>query len=106
MAVDVVKKFTADRRPSAIPHIPEEGWKTDKILKVIQAKADVSAKRYKDGANLTGAVYTKDPEHWDFICDVMRATIVSNPLHIDEFRYVTQMEAEIIRWTLDLYNGD
>jgi len=30
---------------------------------------------------------------------------VSNPLHIDEFMYVTQMEAELIRWTLDLYNG-
>jgi len=36
----------------------------------------------------------------------MRITIVSNPLHIDEFIYTTQMEAEIIRWTLDLYNGD
>jgi sphinganine-1-phosphate aldolase len=36
----------------------------------------------------------------------MRTTIVSNPLHIDEFIYVTQMEAEIIRWTVDLYRGD
>ena len=35
----------------------------------------------------------------------MRSSIVSNPLHVDEFTYVTQMEAEIIRWTLDLYNG-
>lgn len=30
---------------------------------------------------------------------------MANPLHIDEFIYITQMEAEIIRWTLDLYNG-
>jgi len=36
----------------------------------------------------------------------MRHALVSNPLHMDEFLYVTQMEAEIIRWTLDLYNGD
>ena len=36
----------------------------------------------------------------------MRHALVSNPLHMDEFMYVTQMEAEIIRWTLDLYNGD
>jgi len=106
MATDVVKKFTAERSPTAVSRLPEEGWKEDKILERIQAKANVSAKRYRDGGNLTGAVYTKDPEHWDFICDVMRATIVSNPLHIDEFRFVTQMEAEIIRWTLDLYNGN
>lgn len=36
----------------------------------------------------------------------MRHSLVSNPLHIDEFLYVTQMEAEIIRWTIDLYHGD
>jgi sphinganine-1-phosphate aldolase len=36
----------------------------------------------------------------------MRHSLIANPLHIDEFLYVTQMEAEIIRWTLDLYNGD
>lgn len=54
---------------------------------------------------MTGAVYIKDDKHWDFMCDIMRASIVSNPLHIDEFLYVTQMEAEILRWTLDLYNG-
>jgi len=105
MAVDAVKKFTADRRPTAVSSLPEDGWKADRILSCIQAKADVSAKRYRDGGNLTGAVYTKDETHWNFISDVMRASIVSNPLHIDEFLYVTQMEAEILRWTLDLYKG-
>lgn len=36
----------------------------------------------------------------------MKETVIANPLHIEEFSYVGQMEAEIIRWTLDLYNGD
>ena len=36
----------------------------------------------------------------------MNQTVISNPLHIDEFIYITNMEAEIIRWTLNLYNGD
>jgi hypothetical protein len=89
MSVDVVKKFTESRRPTAIRQLPEEGWKEDKILESIQAKAKVSSKRYRDGGNLTGAVYTKDESHWDFVCDIMRASIVSNPLHIDEFLYVT-----------------
>jgi sphinganine-1-phosphate aldolase len=105
MSADVLKKFTNDRRPTAVSQLPEEGWKTDKILERVQGKAAVSSKRYRDGGNLTGAVYTKDEKHWDFLCQVMRASIVSNPLHIDEFLYVTQMEAEILRWTIDLYNG-
>jgi len=55
---------------------------------------------------MTGGVYTKDTKHWEFISDIMTATIVSNPLHVDEFSYATQMEAEIIRWTCNLYKGD
>lgn len=35
----------------------------------------------------------------------MRYALMSNPLHINEFYYVNTMEAEIIRWTIDLYNG-
>lgn len=31
---------------------------------------------------------------------------MTNPLHIDEFKYVLTSEAEIIRWTLEMYNGD
>lgn len=55
---------------------------------------------------MTGTVYIKDEAHWNFVCDIMRTTIISNPLHIDEFSMITQMEAEIIKWTVDLYNGD
>jgi len=105
METSAKKKFTEKRGPTSIPHLPEEGQKTEDIVQKIKDKALVSSKCYKDGGNLTGCVYTRDEKHWDFICDVMRASIVSNPLHIDEFIYVTQMEAEIIRWTLDLYNG-
>jgi sphinganine-1-phosphate aldolase len=55
---------------------------------------------------MTGGVYNNDEDHWNFLSEIMRHSLVANPLHIDEFLYVTQMEAEIIRWTLDLYNGD
>lgn len=61
---------------------------------------------YTDGGNCTGAVYIKDEAHWSFISEVMRISVVSNPLHLSEFAYITQMEAEIVRWTLQLYNGD
>jgi len=35
----------------------------------------------------------------------MKLALPANPLHMNEFSYVNTMEAEIIRWTLDLYNG-
>jgi sphinganine-1-phosphate aldolase len=105
MLSGAIKKFQDSRKSSSIRYLPNKGQNPDEILKRIQGNAAISSKKYKDGGNVTGAVYTKDEEHWNFISDVMRASIVSNPLHIDEFLYVTQMEAELIRWTLDLYNG-
>jgi len=74
----------------------------DKIHKL----NDGCRKYWTDGGNVSGAVYTSDETHWNFIAEVMRHCIVTNPLHIDEFLYITQMEAEIIRWTLNMYNGD
>jgi sphinganine-1-phosphate aldolase len=32
--------------------------------------------------------------------------VVTNPLHMDEFKIVCQMEAEIIRMVANMYNGD
>ena len=105
MLSGAIKKYADTRRTSSIRYLPKNGQNQEEIVKRVQGDAAVSSKRYKDGGNLTGAVYTKDEEHWNFISDVMRASIVSNPLHMDEFLYVTQMEAELIRWTLDLYSG-
>ena len=106
MKVDCVKKFADKRKATGLRYLPDAGRAEDQILSRVKTEASVSKKRYDEGGNVTGAVYTKDESHWSFIADVMRASIVSNPLHLDEFAYVTQMEAEIIRWTLDLYRGD
>lgn len=76
------------------------------ILEDVQSYHKVARKYYTDGGNITGAVYSNDEKHWKFVADVIKETITSNPLHISEFMYATQMEAEIIRWTLNFYNGD
>lgn len=36
----------------------------------------------------------------------MSGYIITNPLHADEFKTVTMMEAEIIRMIANMYNGD
>lgn len=78
---------------------------SDILVKVSDLNKDCR-KHWTDGGHVTGAVYTSDETHWDFIGEIMKKCIVTNPLHIDEFMYVTQCEAEILRWTLGLYHGD
>ena len=67
---------------------------------------DAAKQFYTNGANMSGAVYTARDDHWDFISDVMRLNIESNPLHMVQFANISQLEAEIIRMTLDLFHGD
>jgi len=55
---------------------------------------------------MSGGVYINSEAHWEFISKVMFNGIKSNPLHVDEFFYTNQLEAEIIRMTLTLYKGD
>jgi sphinganine-1-phosphate aldolase len=50
-------------------------------------------------------VYTSQKEHWDFIGEVMRETIETNPLHVMEFTNIGQMEAEVLKITLNLFNA-
>ncbi len=69
-------------------------------------KEMVKSETYFEKGNLSGSVYINDSDHWNFVSDIMRLTIVTNPLHIDEFAYTGQIEAEIVRMTIELYNGD
>jgi hypothetical protein len=44
--------------------------------------SDAAKTYYTKGGNISGAVYTSKDEHWDFISEVMRVNIESNPLHM------------------------
>lgn len=54
---------------------------------------------------MSGGVYTANEQHWDFISEVMRENIESNPLHVVEFANIGQLEAEVIKMTLNLFHG-
>jgi sphinganine-1-phosphate aldolase len=104
--VELSKKYSNIRKGKALVKMPDNGTSQTVILESIRKMSQGCRKFYTDGGNVSGAVYTNDEGHWNFISEVIRQCIVSNPLHIDEFLFVTQMEAEIIRWTLNLYRGD
>ena len=54
---------------------------------------------------MSASVYCADDRHWDFIGEVMRETIEANPLWSSEFANISQLEAELIRMTLNLYHA-
>lgn len=106
MVASINHKYSSLRKGKTLLKLPEIGQsETSLIERVAQLNAECR-KHYTDGGHASGTVYTTEKGHWEFIADVMKHCIVTNPLHIDEFVYVTQCEAEIIRWTLNLYNGD
>jgi sphinganine-1-phosphate aldolase len=105
LRIDSTEKYGSRRKGVALKALPNEGKSPAAILKQIKELAGPSHKYFKDGGNITGAVYNNEPDHWDFLSDAMRFALPSNPLHLSEFAYVNTMEAEIIRWTCNLYNG-
>ena len=55
---------------------------------------------------MSGAVYVGDQDHWDFLNLVLGKYVQTNPLHADEYKMVCQMEAEVIRMIINIYNVD
>lgn len=77
----------------------------DQIMKRV-TKGEIESRHTYTDAKISGCVYTPDQSHWDFVSDVMRRYIVTNPLHAEEYKMVTQFEAEVIRMCCNMYKGD
>jgi hypothetical protein len=50
--------------------------------------SEIGRPYYTDGGKISGAVYSSDPKHWEFISEVMKLNIESNPLHVVEFQFI------------------
>jgi sphinganine-1-phosphate aldolase len=77
----------------------------DTILNRVKNGNDESKKFYTNGGKMSASVYCAQDDHWDFISQVMRETMEANPLWATEFSAIVQLEAEVIRMTLDLYHA-
>lgn len=59
--------------------------KEETILKRMENGCTQSKVYFTNGGKMSGGVYMANDEHWDFISEVMRQHITSNPLHMVEF---------------------
>lgn len=85
--------------------LPYEGKKTAEILTQLDNHLALGSYNWK-GGKVSGAVYNFDEEVIDLLTKVYAKTMLTNPLHADLFPGVCKMEAEVIRMTATLFNGD
>lgn len=93
------------KRKNQVYKLPDKAWKEETILNRMTTGSDAAKQYYTNGGRISGAVYMAQDSHWDFISQVMRLNIESNPLHMVQFSNISQLEAEVIRITLDLFHG-
>lgn len=88
MIKDCTSKFSKLRQ-GARKVLPEKGTDPAKILEEVKTHSLESEKFYMGKGNISGSVYINEKEHWKFIGDVTSQCLLTNPLHIDEFMWIT-----------------
>lgn len=84
--------------------LPAFGQSDEQILNTIDSYRKLGPVDWKDGM-LSGCVYGADDVVTDLVTKVYSRFAWANPMHADIFPDVRKMEAELIRFTCNLYNG-
>jgi len=88
-----------------ITKLPFDGMTDAEILEKLNICLKLGNYKWKDG-KVSGAVYNFDEELIKLITEVYGKASYTNPLHPDIFPGVCKMEAEVIRITASLFNGN
>ena len=88
-----------------IQNLPAKGKTNEEILTIIKSYLNMVVLPYKEGA-ISGCIFDASDKITELTTRVYERYCWSNPLHADVFPDVRKMEAEVVRWVLNLYNGD
>lgn len=89
-----------------IQELPEKGQNSDQLLQKFDTYAKLSKIDFKKG-RVSGTVYFDMGEELsNLVTKIYGLTAYSNPLHPEVFPGINKMEAEIVRMTINLFNGD
>jgi len=100
----IYDKFVITDQPKHLT-IPEKAISREEILKRMMTMKTNDEKHWKSG-KVSGAVYDGSDEHQEFLGKVYSMYSLSNPLHPDIFQSTRKFEAEIVRMTADMMEGD
>lgn len=102
--------FSQDAKKSTagLPYLtslPQAPLKPDEILALLDRYLKLGSYKWEDG-QVSGTVYNFDQGLVDLVTTVYGRTSYTNPLHSDVFPGICKMEAEVVRMTATLFNGD
>ncbi|XP_012283543.1 sphingosine-1-phosphate lyase [Orussus abietinus] len=98
----------AMQRVKGIPFItklPSEGLGSAEIVSLVKTSVHLGDYDWH-GGKVSGTVYRDDGVLQNLIADVYRIASYTNPLHADVFPGICKMEAEVVRATCYLFNGN
>jgi hypothetical protein len=96
----------ANKGNAYIQRLPTKGKSNKEILDIIEETYENMIELpYKSGA-LSGCVYGAQDNIAQLSSKVFEKYCWSNPMHADVFPDVRKMEAEVVRWVLNLFHGD
>eukprot|EP00002_Diphylleia_rotans_P006508 TRINITY_DN1586_c0_g1_i1.p1 TRINITY_DN1586_c0_g1~~TRINITY_DN1586_c0_g1_i1.p1 ORF type:complete len:539 (-),score=113.74 TRINITY_DN1586_c0_g1_i1:331-1947(-) len=103
--VEKMDEMVADEDPEhRFIRIPEKSLSADKVLEKMrffqERDADYSA------GQVSGCIYHGGEEHKKFLDEVYVAFSSSNLLHADIFKSTRKFEAEVVKMTAAMFNGD
>lgn len=87
--------------------LPQNGMSSIDVLKSLQVYQALSHVKWTEG-RVSGGIYANlsDEDFVHLIRDVYGETAYTNPLHPDVFPGIRKMEAEVVRISCTLFNGD
>nr|XP_050860929.1 sphingosine-1-phosphate lyase isoform X2 [Vespula vulgaris] len=106
--VDETFKKDAERKLMNIPFIvklPKDGLDAEKVLLKVKECVEMGDYDWQKG-RVSGTVYRNDADLMNLMADVYKIASYTNPLHPDVFPGVCKMEAEVIRISCHLFNGN
>eukprot|EP00405_Crypthecodinium_cohnii_P022682 CAMPEP_0206480252 /NCGR_PEP_ID=MMETSP0324_2-20121206/37149_1 /ASSEMBLY_ACC=CAM_ASM_000836 /TAXON_ID=2866 /ORGANISM="Crypthecodinium cohnii, Strain Seligo" /LENGTH=545 /DNA_ID=CAMNT_0053956935 /DNA_START=66 /DNA_END=1703 /DNA_ORIENTATION=+ len=98
------KKF-AEELTDPRHKLPERGMAEEDILSLMQKRKELDTKHWQAG-KITGAVYHGDQAHYGFISKVFGQWGFANPLHPGIHPALRQMDSEVVRMVIGLFNGN
>ena len=104
-SVSNMEKYYLPTKPGETyrTELPKKGLSHDEIMTEV---ADLKKLAMDwDKGWVSGTLYYSSPELTKLSTAVFEKFVWSNPLHVDVFPHVRKMEAEVVQWTVKLFNG-
>ncbi|KAK6633822.1 hypothetical protein RUM44_004429 [Polyplax serrata] len=87
-----------------ITELPNKGMTNQEILKLVETYLKLGDYKWENGY-VSGAVYYHNNQLIQLLTQVYGKASYTNPLHPEVFPGICKMEAEVVRITINLFNG-